>query len=349
MIVKDEVLDRLREVSYPGFSRDIVSFGIIGELEIDEETIHLKLKLKTKDPAISEQLQKDVTSKLQDSYQGCKVDLSIEIEERSQQRTQAEEKVEYLSSVKYKIAVASGKGGVGKSTVAVNLAIALQKKGFSVGLLDADIYGPSIPVMLGIDKLPPWDGKRMHPIQKYDLHVMSLGFLIDNSEAVIWRGPLVARALQQLMTDVAWPKLDVVIFDMPPGTGDAQLTLSQSVELDGAVIVSTPQDVALIDAIKGVQMFRRVKVPIMGIIENMSFFECPKCRERTEIFSHGGVEKECAKLETELLGEIPIDPGIRQGGDQGVPIVFDSPEGSQAKIFGGIAGKVKERLLKSKK
>jgi ATP-binding protein involved in chromosome partitioning len=189
----------------------------------------------------------------------------------------------------------------------------------------------------------------MHPIQQFGLHVMSLGFLIDNNEAVIWRGPLVARALQQLMTDVAWPKLDVVIFDMPPGTGDAQLTLSQSVNLDGAVIISTPQDVALIDAIKGVQMFRRVHVPILGIIENMSYFKCPKCGEKTEIFSHGGVKKECDKLGTELLGEIPIDPGIRKGGDKGVPIVYDDPEGSQAKVFRDIASKIKKQLLNSSK
>jgi ATP-binding protein involved in chromosome partitioning len=220
----------------------------------------------------------------------------------------------------------------------------MAKLGYKVGLLDSDIYGPSIPLMLGISQRPEFDGHKLIPIEKYGVKIMSLGFLIDEQTPVIWRGPLVMRALQQLMSDVDWDELDVMVFDLPPGTGDAQLTLSQSVNLDGAIVVSTPQDVALIDAVKGVEMFRKVNVPILGIIENMSYFICPTCKTKSDIFSSGGARKACKKLGVELIGEIPLDLEIRIGGDEGIPIVLKNPESEHSRIFVTIAKKITENF-----
>ncbi len=345
MVTKEAVVEALKEVSYPGFSRDIVSFGIVQGVDVSEAAINIKLVIKSDDTSIDAELEQSTKKHLQEKFEGLAVTVGVEHQQAPQFSTQAQEqKPTYLPTVKYKVAVASGKGGVGKSTVAVNLAVALAKQGLKVGLLDADIYGPSIPLMLGVTEKPYYDGKKIYPIEKYGVQLMSLGFLVDNSEAVIWRGSLVHRAIQQLMNDVAWPELDVMLFDMPPGTGDAQLTLSQSVALDGAVIVSTPQDVALLDAVKGVKMFRKVNVPIMGIVENMSYFLCPHCGERTEIFSNGGVKRECKKLDTDLLGEIPIDADIRIGGDKGVPVVQANPDGAQSKAFMEIAANIKSKL-----
>ncbi len=345
MINKDDVLNALREVNYPGFSRDIVSFGIVQSIDVSASNINIKLAVRTNDDSICQQLEKEVTGFLSKKFDNFTIKVQAEQQAPPKFQAQDENKKEqYLSTAKYKIAVASGKGGVGKSTVAVNLAVALAKIGLKVGLLDADIYGPSIPLMLGVKEQPYYDGKKLHPIEKFGVQLMSLGFLVDNNEAVIWRGALVHRALQQLMTDVKWPDLDVILFDMPPGTGDAQLTLSQSVALDGAIIVSTPQNVALLDAVKGVNMFRKVNVPILGIIENMSYFVCPKCGERTDIFSYGGAKRECERLNTNLLGEIPIDAEIRIGGDEGKPIVSKSPENPQTKAFLELAKNVKKQL-----
>lgn len=345
MATKDQIVESLKEVSYPGFSRDIVSFGIVQGVEVTDENIQIKLVIKGGDTSIDAELKESTLKQLSEKFSGHKIDVTVEHQQAPQFSTQAqEEKTKYLPTVKYKIAVASGKGGVGKSTVAVNLAVAMAKLGLKVGLLDVDIYGPSIPLMMGVTEKPYYDGHKIFPIEKYGVQLMSLGFLVDNSEAVIWRGSLVHKAIQQLMNDVAWPELDVMIFDMPPGTGDAQLTLSQSVSLDGAVVVSTPQDVALLDAIKGVKMFRKVNVPIMGIVENMSYFLCPHCGERTEIFSYGGVKKECEKNETELLGEIPIDTEIRRGGDDGIPVVAQDSKSPQAEAFMQIAHNIKEKL-----
>lgn len=247
-----------------------------------------------------------------------------------------------LPGVKSIIAVASGKGGVGKSTVAVNLAAAMAAKGARVGLLDADIYGPSVPMMLGVLDRPAVDEtqQRLLPLENHGIRFMSLGSLVDPGAAVIWRGPMVMKALEQLITDVAWGDLDVLLVDLPPGTGDAQLTLCQKVDLTGAVIVTTPQDVALADAIKGVAMFRKVDVPVIGIIENMSFFECPHCHNRTDIFGHGGGKIEAEKLGAPFLGAIPLDPAIRTGGDDGKPVVVAEPDSPQSQSFSRIAGDI---------
>jgi ATP-binding protein involved in chromosome partitioning len=243
------------------------------------------------------------------------------------------------------VAVASGKGGVGKSTVAANLALALKANGLRVGVLDADIYGPSMPRMLGISGRPSSpDGKRLTPLENYGVRCMSMGFLVPEDKPMIWRGPMVMSALQQMLREVNWGELDIMVVDMPPGTGDAQLTMAQQVPLAGAVIVSTPQDIALLDARKGLNMFRQVEVPVLGIIENMSYFLCPHCGGRSEIFSHGGARREAEKLGTEFLGEVPLDLQIRETSDDGRPITVSDPDNPHALVFRAIAARIWEKI-----
>ena len=243
------------------------------------------------------------------------------------------------------IAVASGKGGVGKSTTAVNLALGLAALGLKVGILDADIYGPSLPKLLAIKERPQTlGGTRLKPITRYGLTVMSIGFLIDEETPMIWRGPMVISALTQMLREVEWGALDVMVVDMPPGTGDAQLTMAQQVPLKGAVIVSTPQDLALIDARRGIAMFRRVNVPVLGIVENMSYFLCPQCGTRSDIFSHGGARHEAERLGVPFLGEVPLHMTIREKSDAGLPVVATEPDGPLSAIYRGIAEKVRDQL-----
>ncbi len=249
-----------------------------------------------------------------------------------------------VPGVKAIIAVASGKGGVGKSTVAVNLALGLAALGLKTGLLDADIYGPSVPRLLAIKEKPESDGKKLRPIERFGLKVMSIGFLVDEDTPMIWRGPMVMSALTQMLNDVEWAPLDVLVVDMPPGTGDAQLTLAQRVPLAGAIIVSTPQDLALIDARKGLAMFRKTEVPVLGIVENMSTFICPQCGHETHIFGHGGARETARMLDCDFLGEIPLVPSIRETSDAGTPIVAAQPKSAEAKAFLAVAAKVAEKL-----
>jgi ATP-binding protein involved in chromosome partitioning len=250
-----------------------------------------------------------------------------------------------VPGVRHIIAVASGKGGVGKSTTAVNLALGLAANGVSTGLLDADIYGPSMPRMLAVkDKPESIDGKQLKPIERYGLRTMSIGYIVNEETPMIWRGPMVSSALEQMLRDVRWGELDVMVVDMPPGTGDAQLTLAQRVALSGAVIVSTPQDIALVDARKGLNMFRKVAVPVLGIVENMSYFLCPKCGERSEIFGHGGAREEAERLGVPFLGEIPLHLDIRTTSDSGHPIVIAQPESAHAQAYRNIAGRVWKQL-----
>ncbi len=243
------------------------------------------------------------------------------------------------------IAVASGKGGVGKSTSAVNLALGLRDLGLRVGVLDADIYGPSLPKLLAIKERPQTvGGTRLKPISRYGLTVMSIGFLIEEETPMIWRGPMVISALTQMLREVEWGALDVMVVDMPPGTGDAQLTMAQQVPLAGAVIVSTPQDLALIDARRGIAMFQRVNVPVLGIIENMSYFLCPQCGTRSDIFGHGGARHEAERLKVPFLGEVPLEMTIRETSDAGLPVVATQPDGPHAKVYRAIAEKVRDQL-----
>jgi ATP-binding protein involved in chromosome partitioning len=250
-----------------------------------------------------------------------------------------------VPGVRHIVAVASGKGGVGKSTTATNLALALAAKGLRIGILDADIYGPSQPRMMGISGRPTSpDGKTLLPMQNYGVKVMSMGFLVAEDTPMIWRGPMVMSALEQMLRDVAWGELDVLVVDMPPGTGDAQLTMAQRVPLAGAVIVSTPQDIALLDARKGLNMFRKVAVPVLGVIENMSYHVCGNCGHVEHIFSHGGAKAEAARMDTEFLGELPLHIAIRETSDGGRPIVVSDPEGPHAKAYRAIADRIWEKL-----
>ena len=254
-----------------------------------------------------------------------------------------------VPGVKHIIAVASGKGGVGKSTTAVNLALALKDQGLEVGVLDADIYGPSMPRLLGIQGQPQQlAGNKLDPMRAYGLKIMSMGFLVDEDTPMIWRGPMVMSALSQMLKDVAWGELDVLVVDMPPGTGDAQLTMAQQVPLAGAVIVSTPQDLALIDARKGLNMFTKVNVPVLGIVENMSTFLCPHCGERSDIFGHGGAREEANKLGVPFLGEVPLTMAVRETSDAGKPVVATDPDGEPAKAYCGIAAKAWAELERHK-
>jgi ATP-binding protein involved in chromosome partitioning len=348
MIEKEDVSKALQQVPYPGYTTDIVSFGIVKDIRIIHSEVVVTLDLRTADQTLIKELIMNIEKKVK-VVPGVQT-VSVHVLESKTAFAAASNPSPvdaFLPTVKHKIAVASGKGGVGKSTVSVNLAVALAQRGVKVGLLDADIYGPSIPLMFGIKDRPQFDGQKLLPIRKYGVHLMSLGFLLSDDNPVIWRGPLVMRALQQLMRDVSWGDLDVMLFDMPPGTGDAQLTLSQSIALDGAVIVTTPQDVALLDAAKGVQMFRKVNVPIIGIVENMSYFLCPHCQQRTEIFSTGGARRECERLQVDLLGEIPLDVDIRIGGDEGNPVVQKNPDHAQARVFSELAQKIVQHLNKN--
>ncbi|MBT5898501.1 MAG: Mrp/NBP35 family ATP-binding protein, partial [Rhodospirillaceae bacterium] len=249
-----------------------------------------------------------------------------------------------LVDIEAVVAVASGKGGVGKSTVTANLAVCLQRLGLKVGILDADIYGPSMPRMLGITGQPRSDGDKLEVMHGHGVACMSIGFLVDPDQPTIWRGPMVMGALEQLLGDVKWGELDILLVDMPPGTGDAQLTMAQRVPLVGAVIVSTPQDISLIDARKGLNMFRQMNVPVMGMIENMSYYHCPNCGDRAEIFGHGGARETAAELGCDFLGEIPLHISLRETSDAGTPIAASDPESPQAQAFMAIARQIEERL-----
>jgi ATP-binding protein involved in chromosome partitioning len=341
-LTRERVLEALRPVQDPELHRSLVDLGMIKEVTIEGASVRVQVELTTPACPLRERIREDVERAVRalPGVQTVEVGFSSRVRAAGTGLPDRQP----IPGVKNTIAVASGKGGVGKSTVAVNLAVALAQEGATVGLLDADVYGPSIPLMLGAEEQPGLVDNKIIPGRAYGIAVMSVGYILDPEKALIWRGPLVSQLIRQFLSDVQWGDLDYLVIDLPPGTGDVQLTLVQTIPLSGAIIVTTPQDVALADAIKGLQMFREVKTPVLGIVENMSYFVCPHCGHVAEVFGSGGGERVANKYGVPLLGQIPIDPAVRDGGDRGVPVVVGQPGSSTAQAFREAARQAAARL-----
>ncbi|GIV98482.1 MAG: iron-sulfur cluster carrier protein [Herpetosiphonaceae bacterium] len=342
---EEQVMRALSTVKEPELGGDLVSRKMIKDLKIEDGVISLTIELTTPACPLKDQIESEVRAALQAIPNVEINDIRIEWTSNVRAVHGGLPNKSPIPGVSNVIAVASGKGGVGKSTVAVNLAVALAQDGARVGLLDADIYGPSAPLMLGVNDRPAvTPQKKIIPLEAHGIKVMSVGYLIDASQPLVWRGPMISSMLRQFLFDVDWGELDYLIVDLPPGTGDIQLTLVQACPLSGAVIVTTPQDVALADAIKGVEMFRKLDTPILGIVENMSYFCCPHCGERSDIFSHGGAVRASERLGVPFLGEVPLSLAIREGGDTGRPAVTSDSQDAQAEAFKKIARLMAGRL-----
>ncbi|MGB0335173.1 MAG: P-loop NTPase [Opitutales bacterium] len=352
----DQIKEALKSVKFPGFSRDIVSFGLVREVELKDEQALVGIEITTADESIPEKIASDIKTTVGDLDGVSEVKVRMEISKPQQQPNPASggqpgnANNPAMQQVKYAIAVASGKGGVGKSTVTVNLACALQqlleaegKAG--VGIMDCDIYGPSIPLMLGAAGRPEIESDMILPIENFGVRTMSMGFLVDEDTPVVWRGPMIMKTIQQFAQNVNWGELEILVVDLPPGTGDAQLSLVQTLPLEGAIIVTTPQPAASNVARRGARMFDKVSVPQLGVIENMSYLENPDGSHQ-RLFGEGGGQETANSLETELLGQIPIDPNIRIGCDKGIPIVVSDPDSAAAQAFIKIAGQILDRLVK---
>jgi ATP-binding protein involved in chromosome partitioning len=343
-ISEEQVKNALKSVKYPGFTRDIVSFGLVKSVHIDNGEVKVQLALATNDPNIPATIKSDAESTLHaiEGVRSAKVLIDIHAPPGGAGAGMVAARI---PGVRHVIAVASGKGGVGKSTVAANLAVALQQIGTGVGLCDCDIYGPSISLMFGTRERPTaTEENKIIPIEQYGLRLMSMGFLLDDTSPAILRGPMVTRYTQQFLRQVEWGELDYLVLDLPPGTGDIQLTIVQTVALSGAIIVTTPQEVALIDARKAASMFEKVNVPVIGLIENMSYFMSPSDGKRYDIFGSGGGQREARRLRVPLLGQIPIDIATREAGDRGIPIVGDDRKSPVTAEFLKIAEGIRKTL-----
>jgi ATP-binding protein involved in chromosome partitioning len=336
MVTPQQILDELKSVKYPGFSRDIVSFGMIRDVEVGSTGVNVILAPTTARDDVIQQIRHDIMQTVARIPGVRAVEVTLTAPDAPQRRVARGPAG--IPDVSHIIAVASGKGGVGKSTVAVNLALALGALGHRVGLLDADVYGPSVPLMLGLRERPgSTENRRIIPVERYGLKVISLGLFIEDQTPVIWRGPMINKLLTQFLREVDWGVLDYLVLDLPPGTGDAQLTITQQVPLTGGVIVTTPQDVALLDVKRGVTMFQQVNAPVLGVIENMSYHVCTGCGHRSELFGHGGGARIAAEFHIPFLGEIPLVRAIRAAADAGTPIVVADPDHPQSRAFGEIA------------
>jgi ATP-binding protein involved in chromosome partitioning len=346
MLTEDDIRNALRAVKYPGYSRDIVSFGLIKQIAANNGAVSVAMQLTTANAAIAQQVQAESERVLQ-ALPGVK-HVQVEVHQQGAPQAAApqapwgqQQKVPGINRI---VAVASGKGGVGKSTVSANLACALQHLGAKVGLLDCDIYGPSIPLMMGVHERPTIsEAEKMVPPSNYGVKLMSMGFLVEGDQPVIWRGPMIMKTIQQFFSAVEWGELDVLLVDLPPGTGDAQLSLCQTVPLDGGVIVTTPQEASLGVVRKGIAMFQKVNVPILGIVENMSYYTTPS-GERVEIFGHGGGQAEAVRQGVPFLGEVPLFTEIREGGDRGVPVVVSAPDQPAGRSFIKVAEALRQRF-----
>src|SRR5438034_7962838 len=343
-ISEEQAMKALKSVKYPGFTRDIVSFGLVKSVNIDNGEVKVQLALATNDPNVPATIKNDAEKALRaiDGVRSAKVLIVIQQQPEGQEPGKGATRIPGIRNV---IAVASGKGGVGKSTVAANLAVALEQTDTRVGLCDCDIYGPSISLMFGTRERPmATEENKIVPIEQYGLRLMSMGFLLDDTSPAILRGPMVTRYTQQLLRQVEWGELDYLVLDLPPGTGDIQLTIVQTVALSGAIIVTTPQEVALIDVRKAATMFEKVNVPVLGLVENMSYFVSPSDNKRYDIFGSGGGEREAKRLRVPLLGQVPIDIATREAGDRGQPIVGQDRQSPVAVEFMAIAQRIREAL-----
>ncbi len=339
----EQVLAALRSIQDPDLHRDVVSLGMIKDLAIsDEGRVAFTFELTTPACPVRDRfsaMANDLVGRLPGV---TAVDVRMTANVKSAFGGQPRERA--IPGVKHVLAIGSGKGGVGKSTVAVNLAVSLRAQGASVGLLDADIYGPSVPGMLGVSDQPKVLDQKLVPLEAYGVRIMSMGLLAGADKALVWRGPMVSRGIEQMLTDVRWGELDYLVVDLPPGTGDASLTLAQAVPLTGIAVVCTPQDAALRVAVKALQMFRGLNVPPLGLIENMSWFVCGRCGEEHHIFDHGGAEQAAKRLGVPYLGAIPLEPLVRKGGDSGTPVVASRPDSASARAFGAVASAVAARV-----
>lgn len=337
----DQIRAALSQVRYPGFSRDIVSFGLVKDVRFSGADVTVQMTLATNDPRVPQQIKEESEAAIRSVAGVGNATVLIDIQAPPQMATQAQHAstANAIDGIKHVIAVASGKGGVGKSTVAANLAVALQATGASVGLCDCDLYGPSIALMFGTNERPLIDTETnaIQPIEQHGLKLMSMGFLLDDNAPAVLRGPMVTKYTQQFLRQVDWGELDFLVLDLPPGTGDIQLTIVQTVALSGAIIVTTPQEVALIDARKAASMFSKVNVPVLGIVENMSYFLCPSDGKRYDIFGEGGGLREAERLNVPLLGQIPIDIPTREAGDRGLPVTARDPAGPVSVVMRQIA------------
>ena len=344
-LTEEAVREALARVPYPGFSRDIVSFGMVRSVSVEGDRVRVGLLLTTADPSVAERVREAVVAAVS-ALPGAGA-VEVQLHRQGPARLPAAGEAPPAAPAQAPagpratniLGVASGKGGVGKSTVAVNLAAALARMGRRVGYLDADVHGPSAPLMFGLEgqKLVAGDDGRPSPLEAHGVRIMSMGFFVERESAVIWRGPIVGNFIRQLLLEVDWGELDDLVIDFPPGTGDAQLTISQTIKMSGVLVVSTPNNLALIDALKAIAMFRKVEVPVLGLVENMAWFECPHCQERTDIFGRGLVDRASTEQDVPILGRIPIDPQVVAESDAGIPVVVARPESAVARAYTAIA------------